>query len=245
MSFIDVQNAFMAHIRDPDNVEKPHDVSEERMTVYKELFFNNVEGFVSSAFPVLKSLYSETHWLALVRSFFIKHDCSSPYFLDISAEFLAFLQHEYEMQASDPVFMLELAHYEWVELDVSVCFEDKTQKSISDIANQSLYLSNTARNLSYQFPVHQISEDFQPTEPSEQPCYFVVYRDQDDEVGFIASNPMTAILLGQLNENPGINLLELVSKVHEIIPQFSTEQLTQGAAQTLNALAELGVVVSK
>lgn len=245
MSFIDVQNAFMAHIRDPDNVEKPHDVSEERMTVYKELFFNNVEGFVSSAFPVLKSLYSETHWLALVRSFFVSHDCSSPYFLDISAEFLAFLQHEYEMQASDPVFMLELAHYEWVELDVSVCFEDKAQKPISDIANQSLYLSNTARNLSYQFPVHQISEDFQPTEPSEQPYYFVVYRDQDDEVGFIASNPMTAILLEQLNENPGINLLELVSKVHEIIPQFSTEQLTQGAAQTLNALAELGVVVTK
>lgn len=245
MSFIDVQNAFMAHIRDPDNAEKPHDVTEERMTVYKELFFNNVEGFVSSAFPVLKSLYSETHWLALVRSFFIKHDCSSPYFLDISAEFLAFLQNEYEMQASDPVFMLELAHYEWVELDVSVCFEDKTQKPISDIANQSLYLSNTARNLSYQFPVHQISEDFQPTEPSEQPYYFVVYRDQDDEVGFIASNPMTAILLEQLNENPGINLLELVSKVHEIIPQFSTEQLTQGAAQTLNALAELDVVVTK
>ena len=38
MSFIDVQNEFMAHIRDPDNVEKPHDVTEERMTVYKELF---------------------------------------------------------------------------------------------------------------------------------------------------------------------------------------------------------------
>ncbi|MFY8297764.1 DNA-binding domain-containing protein [Pseudoalteromonas sp. SS15] len=245
MSFIDVQNAFMAHIRDPENVKKPHDVTEERMTVYKELFFNNVEGFVSSAFPVLKSLYCESHWQTLVRTFFISHDCSSPYFLDISAEFLAFLQHEYVMQESDPIFMLELAHYEWVELDVSVCFEDEMQKQLINLDNQPLYLSNTARNLSYQYPVHQISEDFQPTEPSEQPHYFVVYRDEEDDVGFIASNPMTAILLEQLDNNPGINLLELVSKVVEIIPQFSEEQLIGGATQTLNALAELGVVVTK
>jgi hypothetical protein len=130
-------------------------------------------------------------------------------------------------------------------LDVSVCFEDEMQKPLTNIDNQPLYLSNTARNLSYQYPVHQISEDFQPTEPSEQPHYFVVYRDEEDDVGFIASNPMTAILLEQLDDNPGISLLELVSKVHEIIPQFSEEQLIGGAAQTLNALAELGVVVTK
>ena len=245
MSFIDVQNAFMAHIRDPENVKKPHDVTEERMTVYKELFFNNVEGFVSSAFPVLKSLYCESHWLMLVRNFFINHNCSSPYFLDISAEFLAFLQHEYTMQETDPLFMLELAHYEWVELDVSVCFEDELQKPLTKVDNQPLYLSNTARNLSYQYPVHQISDDFQPSEPSEQPNYFVVYRDEEDEVGFIASNPMTAILLEQLDDNPGLSLSELVLKVHEIIPQFSEEQLIGGANQTLSALAELGIVVTK
>ena len=245
MSFIDVQNAFMAHIRDPENVKKPHDVTEERMAVYKELFFNNVEGFVSSAFPVLKSLYCESHWLMLVRNFFINHNCSSPYFLDISAEFLAFLQHEYTMQENDPLFMLELAHYEWVELDVSVCFEDELQKPLTKVDNQPLYLSNTARNLSYQYPVHQISDDFQPSEPSEQPNYFVVYRDEEDEVGFIASNPMTAILLEQLDDNPGLSLSEIVLKVHEIIPQFSEEQLIGGANQTLSALAELGIVVTK
>ena len=245
MSFIEVQNAFMAHIRDPEHNERPSDITEERMRVYRELFFNNIEGFVSSAFPVLKSLYDEQQWLKLVRLFFIRHNCESPYFLDISAEFLAFLQNDYILQDDDPNFLLELAHYEWVELDVSVCHEEATQKSITDINQDGLYLSNVARNLSYQFPVHQISDEYQPTNPSEQPNYFIVYRDNDDEVSFINSNPMTAVLLEQLSNYAGISIADLVKQLSTLLPQYNEQQLLAGATQTLQALAELGIVVTK
>ena len=57
--FIEVQQQFMAHIRDPAHNAKPADVEERRMAIYRDLFFNNVDGFVSSAFPVLKSLYKD------------------------------------------------------------------------------------------------------------------------------------------------------------------------------------------
>ena len=88
------------------------------MAIYSELFFNNIEGFIASAFPVLKSLYDEDDWLVLVRKFFIEHNCKTPYFLEISQEFIEYLSHQYQMTKKDPIFMLELAHYEWVELDI-------------------------------------------------------------------------------------------------------------------------------
>ncbi|KAF7770177.1 hypothetical protein PCIT_a3158 [Pseudoalteromonas citrea] len=245
MSFIEVQQAFMAHVRNPEDNAKPDDVSERRIKIYNELFFNNIEGFVASAFPVLKSLYAEDNWLAIVRQFFVQHDCKSPYFLDISKEFLSFLQHTYGVTEQDPAFMLELAHYEWVELDVAVYQSSDDYRDITDWLSQPLYLRDTARNLRYTFPVHQISREFIPDNASEQPHYFVVYRDSDEEVAFISSNPMTALLLSQLEQNPGITLTALVEEIAGQLPQFSYEQLCNGAQQTLNAMAELKIVASK
>lgn len=244
--FTQVQQAFMAHIRDPQQHTKPSDVEERRMAIYRDLFFNNVDGFVSSAYPVLKSLYSEQAWHRLVRQFFSQHDCKSPYFLDIAGEFLAFLANDYEMQSDDPAFMLELAHYEWVELDVSVAQEVAEEVSLSahQVTSSALFLSSLARNLSYSFPVHTISADNQPSEPAAQPSYFVVYRDSDDEVQFLSTNAMTALLLNIIESQPGADLNDVCQAVAEHAPQFSQEQLYQGALNTLSAMAERGIVVT-
>ncbi|NOU49618.1 DUF2063 domain-containing protein [Pseudoalteromonas sp. JBTF-M23] len=245
MSFSDVQNTFMAHIRDPQNVVAPSDIEDRRLSIYRELFFNNIEGFVSSAFPVLKSLYDEADWLLIVRQFFSNHHCKTPYFLEISQEFLQFLQLEYELTPSDPCFMLELAHYEWVELDVAVCQSCDDYVLVEDLSTQPLFFKDTARNLSYQFPVHQISPEFFPTQPSEQPHYFVVYRDTAEEVAFLSSNPMTAMLLQIIEQSPGIFFADLTAQIHHQLPQFELAQLQAGAKQTLAAFVELGIVASK
>lgn len=244
--FTQVQQAFMAHIRDPQQHAKPSDIEERRMAIYRDLFFNNVDGFVSSAYPVLKSLYSEQAWYSLVRQFFSQHDCKSPYFLDIAGEFLTFLANDYEVQSDDPAFILELAHYEWVELDVSVAQEVPEEVSLSahQVTSSALFLSSLARNLSYSFPVHTISVANQPSEPAAQPSYFVVYRDSDDEVQFLSTNAMTALLLNIIESQPGADLNDICQAVAEHAPQFSQEQLYQGALNTLNAMAERGIVVT-
>jgi|TARA_B100001063_G_scaffold94719_1_gene88356 hypothetical protein len=244
--FTQVQQEFMAHIRDPENNKKPADVEERRMAIYRDLFFNNVDGFVSSAYPVLKSLYTEQAWQRLIRHFFSMHDCKSPYFLDIAGEFLTFLANDYEMQSDDPAFMFELAHYEWVELDVSVAQEvaQEVKLSAHKVTSSPLYLSSFARNLSYSFPVHTISVDNQPSEPTAQASYFVVYRDSDDEVQFLSTNAMTALLLNIIESKPGADLNDVCQAVAEHAPQFSQEQLYQGALNTLSAMAERGVVVT-
>lgn len=246
MNFIDSQQAFMAHIRDPKLHPKPDGIEDRRMAIYRDLFFNNISGFISSGFPVLKTLYSDEDWSKLVRRFFAEHDCQSPYFLDIAGEFIAYLSNDYELQPSDPIFMLELAHYEWIELDVSITQTDPQECAITDqLTEAALYLSSTARNLSYQFAVQHISVDFQPQHPSEQPHYFVVYRDTDDDVQFLATNAMTALLLSIIDSAPSIQLPALIAQVAQHAPQFTPEQLFQGATATLSAMAELGVIVTK
>lgn len=56
----------------------------------------------------------------MVRDFIHSHQSHSPYFLQISEEFLGYLKDERQVQALDPAFMLKLAHYEWVELALDV-----------------------------------------------------------------------------------------------------------------------------
>ena len=70
MKFQQVQHQFVAYLRSPEQNEKPADVGQERLDVYRELLFNNVSGFVSSAFPVLKSLYTDQAWQQRLQLFF-------------------------------------------------------------------------------------------------------------------------------------------------------------------------------
>ena len=94
VDFTSKQDEFTAYIRDPQNNPVPADVKESRMVMYRELFFNNIESFLSGNFPVLRKILSDQQWLALVQDFFVKHACQSPHFSQIPEEFLDYLQNE-------------------------------------------------------------------------------------------------------------------------------------------------------
>ena len=88
------QYEFAAHIRDPENRPAPSDVEDRRMAIYRELFYNNVEGFIANTFPVLRSLHDEDAWHGMVRDYFSHHRAQTPYFLEIPREFMAWLENE-------------------------------------------------------------------------------------------------------------------------------------------------------
>jgi uncharacterized protein len=174
MSGVELQRAFAARIRQP---HKPllDGVSAERMAVYEVLFFNNIDGFISGAFPVLRTLFDAPRWQRLLRRFIAEHSARSPYFLQISQEFLAWLQSDYHAEAGDPPFILELAHYEWVELALGV----------SEAALPTHGWSPLAWPLAYPWPVQRIGVDFQPTKPDAEPTCLLVWRDSQDKVRFM------------------------------------------------------------
>ena len=202
--FINKQYAFAAHIRDPRTNPLPAEVEARRMAIYSELFYNNVESFVSSSFPVLRELYEEDQWHAMVRDFFSRHKSTTPLFLEISQEFLIYLQSERNLE-NDPPFIQELAHYEWIELAASIADAEIDFSQIDTTGNfleGKPVLSPLVWPLSYQYPVHKISPNFQPQEPEAEPVCLIVYRDSNDEVGFMETNPVTTRLLQLIQEAP-------------------------------------------
>ncbi len=199
------QYAFAAHIRDPENAPAPDGIEDRRMGIYRELFFNNLKSLLSSTYPVLKELHSDEKWRRLIRQFMQVHRASTPYFLELPAEFLNFLTDEYEAQDDDFPFLAELAHYEYIELALSVSDVEIDMDGIDpdgDLLSGVPVKSELAWLYAYQFPVHRIATDFLPTEPSETPVCLAVARDPDGKVRFHELNPAMAALLEAIAENP-------------------------------------------
>lgn len=233
--FAQTQSIFMNHIRDPEENVPPEGIEDRRLQVYRELFFNNIKGFLSNSFPVLESLYTPEQWNQIAREFFVKHDCQSPYFVDISGEFLVFLQTDYDFKDTDPAFMLELAHYEWVELEVSIRKETRIQRYWDGKSKiGKLMFSELAQLLSYQYPVHQIKPSFQPTEPNE-PIFVVVFRNNEYKVNFTRVNNVTAHMLNLLTSNV-YTLDELSNLMIQALPQIPAEQVEKEIEHSVNQM---------
>jgi hypothetical protein len=235
-TFQQTQYEFIDHLKNPDENTFDHGIEDRRMQIYRELFFNNVLGFLSSGFPVLESLYTEQAWRALARRFFAEHQSRSPYFIDISKEFVEYLSSAYELGENDPPFMLELAHYEWIELAISVRKKNATKPVWDGLSTYtSVQFSELASLLSYQYPVHQISQVHQPHK-SNEPVYLVVYRNEQDEVNFTLVNTVSAHMLNVIQQNEVITVEDLISAMLEAMPQVDAAQVTEGTQQTLEQM---------
>jgi hypothetical protein len=245
-AFQQLQQSLTEHIRNPATAPQPEDVEPRRINIYRELFFNNIEGFISGAFPILRSLYSSDNWLALVRDFMIHHQCSTPYFLEISQEFLLYLQQSRQPQNGDPAFMLELAHYEWAELALDVAEDDLDKLMINaegDLLQGLPVVSPLVWSLQYQFPVHLIGEGFQPESPPEETTFLLVYRDRQDVVGFMESNAVTARLLAILKEKLQPSGREALLMLSEELQHPEPQQLVQSGLDILQQLQVRDIVL--
>ena len=244
--FQQAQYRFAAHIRDPQNNPPPADVEERRMAIYRDLFFNNVDGFLSSGFPVLRQLYSDAQWKALVRDFYARHQSHTPFFAEISQEFLKYLQHERILQAEDPPFLLELAHYEWVELALSVSDDEPELERIDaegDLLQGVPALSSLAWLVNYAYPVHRIGPKFRPAIPDAQPTQIVVYRNLADTIGFMLVNPVTARLIGLMGERPLARGFELLDAIAQELAHPRPEVVRQGGLQALKDLRAVDILL--
>jgi len=199
-----LQLAFAAHLRDPARMPVPAGVDARRMAVYAELFFNNIESLLAANFPVIRRLHDADGWRARVRAFYRDHRARTPLFTEIAREFIRHLEARAEAGAGDPPFLLELAHYEWSELALSI-----DEASLADVRCDAdgdpeagvPVLSPLARVLAYRWPVHRIGPDFIPQEPSQQPVLLLLTRDRADEVRFTEIDALTALLVERLGAN--------------------------------------------
>ena len=245
-TFKDVQYQFTAHLRDPDNNPAPAEIEDRRMEIYRGLLYRNVQGFLASGFPVTRQLYSDDDWHKMVRDFFSNHQSHSPYFKDISKEFIDYLNNERVAQAEDPVFLNELVHYEWLEIVLSFVDADIEWDSINKEGNllkEIPVLSPFVQLNRYDYPVHKIKPDFQPEAPGEQPTFILVYRDLTDKVGFMEMNPMTARLVELIAANETQTSQEILTGLAKEIPSLTEEVVIHGGHTTLTQLRQKDILL--
>jgi hypothetical protein len=239
------QLEFTAYIRDPESNPPPADVQPQRMAMYRELFFNNIDSFLSANFPVLRAILNDRQWFELGQDFFAKHASQTPHFSEIPEEFLDYLQNERD-SSTDLPFMLELAHYEWVEMALSISKETvpANRQNLDNLYDQRIRLSPLAWPLAYQYPVHKISPAFLPETAPEQATFLIVYRNPDDEVSFIEITPITYRLLEIIQEHEEVLVAECLKQVAEEANHPNPEMIISGGLQILKELAEKTVIVA-
>lgn len=244
--FRETQFAFARHIRDPENNPSPVDAEERRLAIYRELFFNNLRNLISQTFPVLKKLHNKEKWNHLIRQFMVLHEAQTPYFLEIPREFHAFLQNEYAASDDDFPFLIELAHYEWVELALSVS-DDENNLSVVDPEGNLLdgipLKSKLAWLFAYDFPVHRISNDYIPTQASEQPTFLAICRKKNDDMDFMELNPVMARLLEMIDVNDELTGRELLAQLAEEIGYSDTDTLVQHGHEAMEQMRDAEILL--
>lgn len=244
--FIAQQYAFAAHLRDPERNPAPAGIEDRRLEIYRDLFFNNVSALLAGTFPVLHKVLGEEAWRKLMRDYFSRHESHTPFFLEMPQELIRFLQDERGEHAEDPPFLTELAHYEWVELALSI---DETEPALESIDRDGDLLtghpvkSPLAWSLTYSYPVHRISPECRPDAPGEQPTFLVVYRNLADKVGFIEVNQVTARLLELLDADETSTGQSVLARIAGELSHPNPAAVVRGGVEIMENLRRHDVIL--
>lgn len=241
--FVAHQRSFTAYVRDPATAPAPVDVPAARLRVYRELLYKNVEGSLSACFPVLRSILGDAAWEALVQRFFAQHRCHTPIYRALPGELLRWFDAGGAPEL--PAFAHELAHYEWIELALTIDparIEDVAADPRGDLLAGVPVVSPLARVLDYAFPVHRLSPDDAPPDAPATRTHLVVYRDRRDDVRFMEINPLTALLLQRIREQtlPGAQVLDEIARAN---PRLNAAAVQTGGAAILADLRERDVIL--
>jgi uncharacterized protein len=245
-SFKDIQYQFTRHIRDPELHPAPVDIEGRRMQIYRELLYNNVEDFIANTFPVLRKITPDLEWHAMLRDYFKNHKARTPLFPKMSQEFLQYLDNEREIGIDKYPFIKELAHYEWLELAISIDSRNIESDDVDingDLLKGVPVLSPLAWPFVYQFPVHKISPDYLPQEPPPQASYLIVYRDREDDIGFQELNPVSARLVEYLQSDKASNGLRMLEEIAAEIKHPNPQVVIDGGLEILQSMRDKAIIL--
>ncbi len=195
------QFALAAHIRDPEHAVPPPGIEERRLKVYRDLFYNSLQGLLAGNFPVIRKVLGDDAWHALVRDFYREYRCTTPLFPELPREFIQYLAERADRGRDDPPWLPELAHYEWAELALDLSEADAAQQPHDpggDLMAGVPVPSPLAWALAYTWPVHLISPTFLPATRPAAATFLMVRRDAMQKVRFDEISALTFRLLQRL-----------------------------------------------
>lgn len=214
-------------------------------SLYQQLIWNNLTGFINQCFIICRQIVEPKAWQALQHAFLKQGQLHSPYFNEISWQFVQFVQDNPSLldELGLPPYLSELVHYEWVELYVDNLPDVPTTKLIGDVG-----MNPTVQVLHYQWQVEKIGTQYQPDEPEES--FILVYRKRDDDkysTAFMQINALTYVLMSFIKQShdDGVcyaDIDELFALLADAY-QVPTDELRQFADGLFKTMLEHQVLV--
>ncbi|MHC8394259.1 HvfC family RiPP maturation protein [Pseudomonas sp. LB3P93] len=228
------QSTLGQYLRDPDHCAPPAGMDVARAQVYRDLIFANLSALLSGTFPVLIKILGDEHWRSLVRIFLRDYRAHTPKFGEIAQEFVEFLASGPQALSEGewPPFMVELAHYEWVEMALQQSEAEPLPASDAGLSlDRPLQVSPLAWPLAYAWPVQLVGPDHQPDVAPPQPTLLLVRRAEDWSVKFSELSPLAWRLLQRIEEFPELDgRAQLKGLAAEAGATGSPEFMESGAA---------------
>jgi len=243
-AFQQQQRHLLNYLRQPQANQLPNGFAPQRLAVYVDLLYNKFDESLTACFPIIRSLLPKQDWRALLLDFVAKHRCLTPYYRQIPDEFVQYLQQE-RRHSGDWPFLAELAHFEWIELQLSIAeAEPVTLKQLSntELLNNVPVFAPVIQLLHYQWPVQHIGPNFLPNELPATATHILGFRDSEDQVQFVDLTTATAKLILLLNNGlTGQQALQRMRGANLTDEQFL--EFTQFGQQILADLHSQGAII--
>lgn len=237
-------HALPLHVRNPVQHPPPPGVSDRRASVYRELVLNGLVGLLGSNFPVTQKTLGAARWQSLIADFLRDHRCTTPLFPVVAEEFLRYLGDGRGSLATDPPFLLELMHYEWIEtaLAIDPYRAPAVASQFGDLLRDAPVVSPVAVALAYAWPVHRIGPGFELERPPATPTCLLLLRKHSGDVSFNEINPALCRLIQGLAEYPERSGREQLSALAEDLG-VEPQSLAATGLDMLRQLREKDVII--
>jgi uncharacterized protein len=185
-----------------------------RWRAYRRMVRSRFAETIEHGFERLKGVVGADRFGALLGRFLAEAPPRSPYLRDIPGEFLRFIEKNWSVLSASltlPVYALDLARYEWAELETAYAFEEVDPLEVAPLHMQRVaVLSPAHRLLELDFPVHRLGTEGDETSMNPGPVSLCLYRDaKTHEVTALELTPVTATML-TLMEQRSMALTDVV-----------------------------------
>lgn len=232
MDFKILQRGFLAHLRSQEPL--PNGFSEQGAGIYIDLLYNKFRESLELCFPVTHEILGDGAWQQLLKNFIAEHRCTAPYYRKIPDGFVQYLQSAGERY---PLYLQELAHFEWIEMILAITDAEPFEIStVNDwLASRPLFVP-VFEVLHYSYPVHSAELTVQ------QATYILGFRDINDIVQFIELNPATVRLL-EILLSEDCTVREAIDKIAMELNYSDPSLLHSYVIETMTNLMQQGAII--
>lgn len=245
--FQEMQLAFTDYLRKKEIDVTMGEQQSRQKEIYRDLVYKNINHCIADMFPITKNIISETDWKLMISHFISSHRLQTPYFLEICQEFLVYLIHTRQPLPTDYPFMIELAHFEWIQLalDIAEINFPEYQHNSDPTEKSTWKVSPLVVGLTYSYPVHIIDESYLPKESGAQPTYLLVYRNRNDDIKILTTDNLSLRIIQLLQTHENINSVQIFQLLSAELDESQKEIMSPRILPILCVLAENEIVFCK